>query len=57
MTKLNTPRSHEGKSKGKASKQIIRIETTLLGGYKAITSRGLVCCIDKAELLRYLKTL
>lgn len=57
MTQLNAPRSHERKNNGKPSRRKFNIVLVATGSYKAITSTGLVCCIDKAELIRYLKTL
>jgi|GEM_PF-5663929 hypothetical protein len=55
MTRLNEPRSARRRSKGSASKQIIRIEVTLLGGYKVITTTGLIYLNDKYDFGRYFR--
>ena len=57
MTQLNKQRSLVRKSNGKSSRRRFNIILVATGGYKAIISKGLVCCIDKAELIRYLRTL
>ena len=57
MTQLNELRSLERESNGKSSRRKFNIILATTGGYKAITSTGFVYCSDKAELIRYLKTL
>lgn len=55
MTQLNEPRSPRRRSKGQASKQIIRIEATFLGGYKVITTTGLIYLNDKYDFGRFFR--